>query len=96
VKAQEVSIFTMTYTIATPVDTVFNAIDDLIDMADHGNVPMTTGQMVDLAYFVLSKEHSFQQDIRAWNRLPSIEKTWPAMQHHFREAQAEILLVQSS
>ena len=90
VKAKEVSIYTMTYTIATPVDTVFNAIDDLIDLADHGNAPMTTPQMVDLAYVVLSKEHSFQQDIRAWNRLPSVDKTWPAMLHHFREAQADL------
>jgi hypothetical protein len=91
IKVKEIAICNMTHTIATCVDAVFNAIDNLVNLADHSNAPMTICQTVDLAYVVLSKEHSFHQDICAWNRRPSLEKTWPAMLAHFHEAQADLL-----
>ena len=90
VKAKEIAIYNMGYSIALPVDTVFNAIDDLTDLAEHGNSPLSNPQMIDLAYVVLSKEPILQQDLRAWNRRPAAEKTWSNMLQHFRDAQGDL------
>ena len=48
-KAKEMSILNTHYSIVLHVDTIFNSIDDLVDLADHGQAPITTAQMVDMA-----------------------------------------------
>jgi hypothetical protein len=90
VKAKEIGIYNMVYSIVLPVDTVFNAVDDLVDLADHAGSALTNQQMIDLAYVVLSKEPIFQQDIRLWNRKPPADKTWDNMLEHFRNAQTDL------
>jgi hypothetical protein len=90
VKAKEIGICNMVYSIALPVDTVFNAVDDLMDLAEHAGPALTNQQMIDLAYVVLSKEPIFQQDIRLWNRKPPTDKTWDNMLEHFRTAQTDL------
>jgi hypothetical protein len=90
VKAKEVAILNTHYSIVLPVDTVFNAIDDLVDLAEHGQSPITTAQIMDMAYMLLAKEPILQHDLRLWNRRPTVEKTWPNMLSHFREAQADL------
>ena len=90
VKAKEMAIYNTHYSIVLPVDTVFNAIDDLVDLAEHGNSPLTNQQMLDMAYVLLAKEPILQQDLRLWNRRPAIDKTWTNMLQHFRDAQADL------
>jgi hypothetical protein len=55
VKAKEMSTFNMQYDISLPVDTVFTAIDDLIDLAEHALSPMSPQQMIDLAYVIFAR-----------------------------------------
>ena len=86
VKATEMAVYSMHYSILLPVDTVFNSIDDLADLAGHANSPLTSQQMIDLAFVLLSKEPILQQDLRLWNRKPIQERTWPNMIMHFCEA----------
>ena len=74
----------MAFDISMPVDTVFNAIDDLSDLAEHAHSAWTHQQMMDLAYGIL------QQDLRAWNRMTAIHRTWANMIKHFRDAQADL------
>jgi hypothetical protein len=90
VEAQKTAITNMLYSIATPVDVIFNAIDDLVDFAAHGRAPISPEQMEDLAYVVLSKERALQTDIRAWSKLPAADKTWPQMVIYFRAAQTDL------
>ena len=90
VKGTEVDLYNMTFDISQPIDTVFNTIDDLADLAEHANSPMTSQQMIDLAYVILSKQPILQQDLRSWYRKPLIDRTWPAMLAHFRDAQSEL------
>jgi hypothetical protein len=52
VKAKEQAIFGMHYDISQPVDVVFNSIEDLADLAEHANSPMSAQQQIDLAYAI--------------------------------------------
>jgi hypothetical protein len=90
VKAKEMSTFNLHYDISLPVDTVFNAIDDLVDLAEHALSPMSTQQMLDMAYVIFARQPILQQDLRLWNRRPAAERTWANMLTHFREAQSDL------
>jgi hypothetical protein len=91
VKAKEMSTYNMHYDISQPVDTVFNTIDDLTDLAEHAHSPMTPQQMMDMAYAIFARQPILlQQDLRLWNRRPVVERTWPNMLAHFRDAQSDL------
>jgi hypothetical protein len=90
VKATEIAVYNMQYDISQPVDTVFNAIDDLSDLAEHANSPLTQQQLIDLAYVIFAKQPILQQDLRLWNRKPLVERTWANMLTHFRDAQTDL------
>jgi hypothetical protein len=84
------SIDNMAFDISMPVDTVFNAIDDLADLAEHANSALSHQQMIDLAYVIFAKHSILKQDLRDWNRMPTIHRTWTNMITHFREAQHDL------
>ncbi len=90
VTAKQQAVYSMHFDITQPVDTVFNTIEDLADLADHAVSPMTEQQQIDMAYVVFAREPILQQDIRLWNRRPVLERTWPNMITHFRDAQADL------
>jgi hypothetical protein len=90
VKAKEMEIYNMHYDISQPVDTVFNCIDDLSELADHARSPMSAQQMIDLAYVIFAKQPILQQDLRLWNRRPLAERTWANMMTHLRDAQTDL------
>jgi hypothetical protein len=90
IRTKENAIYNMAFDISQPVDTVFNAIEDLADLAEHANSTLTHQQMIDLAYVIFAKHPILQQDLRAWNRKPLIERTWANMIMHFREAQNDL------
>ena len=89
-RAKEQAIYNMPFDISMPVDTVFNAIDDLADLAEHARSAWSHQQMMDLAYMVFAKHPVLQQDLRAWNRTPTLHRTWANMALHFREAQEDL------
>ena len=90
VKAKEMEVHNMHYDISQPVDTVFNAIDDLGELADHANSPMSPQQMIDLAYVIFARQPILQQDLRIWNRRPAAIRDWPNMMIYLREAQSDL------
>jgi hypothetical protein len=92
IKAKEMELYNMHYDISQPVDTVFNSIDDLSDLADHAMSPspMTQQQMIDLAYVIFAKQPLLQPDLRLWNRRPAVERTYPNFIQHLRDAQSDL------
>jgi hypothetical protein len=50
VKATEQSVYGMHYDITQPVDVVFNTIEDLADLAEHANSPMSEQQQMSMEY----------------------------------------------
>jgi methyl-accepting chemotaxis protein len=79
----------MVYNTQHPIDTVFNAVADYVDLADLGHQPLTAAQMIAKAYILLNKTRRYKTAITEWNRKPDIEKTWPNFQTHFRRAHQE-------
>jgi hypothetical protein len=90
IRTKENAIYNMAFDISQPVDTVFNAIDDLADLAEHANSTMSPQQMMDLAYVIFAKHPILQQDLRTWNRMTVVQRTWANMITHFREAQEDL------
>jgi hypothetical protein len=64
VTAKQQELYSMPYDITLPVDTVFNAIEDLADLAEHALSPMTAQQQINMAYVIFAREPILQQDIR--------------------------------
>jgi hypothetical protein len=79
----------MVYNTQHPIDTVFNAVADYVDLADLGHQPLTAAQMIAKAYVILNKTRRYKTAITEWNRRPEAEKTWPNFKLHFRRAHQE-------
>ena len=90
VQIKEQSTVNMLYTIIQPVDVIFDAIEDLADLADQGLSPLPAQRMIDMAYLLLAKEPILRQDLLHWNRRPAVDKTWANMVTHFRDAQSDL------
>ena len=51
----------MHYDISQPVDNVFNTIDNLADLAEQAESPMTAQQQINLAYVIFARQPILQQ-----------------------------------
>jgi len=91
--AKENAIRNMVYDLSMPIDSVFDAIDDLADLADHAHSAWSPQQKMDLAHMVLAKQPALQYDLRVWNATPTINRTWTSMIHHFRSAQKSLSIL---
>jgi len=58
-------ICNMYFQMALPVDANFNAIDELMELAEYALMPMSSTQAVSLAYMVFSRNPILLQDLRA-------------------------------
>ena len=85
--AKENAIRHMEFDLTMPVDSLFDAIDDLADLAIHAHLAWSPAQMMALAETVLAKQPALQYDMRIWNDMPTINQTWTSMTMHFRTAQ---------
>ena len=83
-------LYNLPFDLSLPVNYIFNAIDDLIELADQASMPMTNDQAVNLAYMIFARQPILLQDLRAWHKKPAAEKTWPNMKVHLREAQDDL------
>ena len=90
VRATEAEVYNLHFDISQPVDIIFNAIEDLSVLAAHANSPISTQQMMDMAYVIFAKQPILQQDLRAWKRIAPAARTWATMILHFREAQNDL------
>jgi uncharacterized phage-associated protein len=85
---QEVS--EMPYDPVTPVDNIFNKIEDLLEYGDLAQCPFSQPQAIAKAYNIINKTGKFRESVKAWNRLPAVQKTWINFKTHFREAHLEL------
>ena len=80
------TVATMPYDIVEPIDTIFDAVDDLREIAELANRPYTATQMVDLGYIVVSQLPLFRSDVRRWLRKDPADQGWMDFQDHFTTA----------
>ena len=58
------------YSIDEPIDIVFPAIEDLIEISKLAGRLYFPQQIADLGYLIISKHQIFRSDIQKWARLP--------------------------
>jgi len=66
-----------------PVNIIYRKVEELQDMADTADQPLTDPQVVKYAYIILQKHPSFRDRIKEWNRQPTIQRTWTNFKIHF-------------
>ena len=87
-ESQRVSTFV--YDVRTPIDTVFNLVDDLIKLSRTANIPISEEQTISKAFVILNKTGRFATHLQAWNEKPQQDKTWLNFKSHFRAASLNV------
>jgi hypothetical protein len=88
--SKEQALCNMGYSITMPVDDVFDAIEDLEELAEHAKSPLSTEHKLDLAYTLFMKEPILHHDMCIWSRKPAADKTWANMLTHLRDAHQDL------
>jgi hypothetical protein len=78
------------YDPSLPIDTLFNSIVALAELAEAANVPYSEQQQITIAYNILNRSGRFVSDIKEWKRRPAVERTWINLKLHFRRAHDEL------
>jgi hypothetical protein len=81
---------TFAYDPITPVDEVFNKIEDLVEFGEMAQCTYTMAQSINIAYSILNRTTKFKESIKSWNRRPAPQRTWIRFKTHFREAHNEL------
>ena len=89
-KAHEMDICNMNFHMALPVDTIFDAIDNLLELAEYALMPMSQNQAICLAYVVFAKE-PFPTAGLACNCCAAEQQIWASMKIHLCKAQKGLL-----
>ena len=80
----------MSYSVSDPIDDIFNAVEDLCEIAEFADTPYSPRQQVNIGYLIVNKQPIFRSDVRKWMRKPPAEKTWLNFMTHFRQAHQEL------
>ena len=59
-------VSTTTYDVSFPPDTVYESIEDLVDMSEAAGAPLTEQQCVNLGYNIINCTSCFKYDLQAW------------------------------
>ena len=87
-QAKDNDIMWMSYNPQEPINTFFNAIEDLNELTTIANTPMSESQSINKTYILLNKTGQFKDAIREWNRLDT--RTWVLFKKHFRRSHLEL------
>ena len=79
------------YDPVTPIDIVYNKVEDLIEYGELARNPFSQLQTITKAYNIINKTGTFKDGIKAWNRITDPnQKTWITFKIHFRTAHDEL------
>lgn len=78
------------YNPSLPIDSIFNAVTALSELAEAANIPYSKQQQITIAYNILNRSGRFVTDIKEWKRKPVADRTWPNLKLHFRRAHDEL------
>ena len=73
----------MYYDPVTPVENIFNKVEDLFKYGYMAGCPYSHPQVISKAYNILNKTGKLRESIKSWNRLTPIQKMWIAFKTHF-------------
>jgi hypothetical protein len=72
-----------------PIETLFDQIENAIDIADAAAAPYSPEQVVNIAYTLVFGTGMFPEACRDWRRLPIADKTWDRFKTDFATAHQE-------
>ena len=76
----------MLYDIIEPIDTVFNAVDDVRAITELENYPYTAMQMVDMTYIDINKPPILRSGVRRCLCKNPANQTWNSFKNDFTTA----------
>ena len=86
----EKEVTEMTYDPTTPIDIVFQKIEDLMMYGDFAQCPFTAEQSILRAYNIDNSTGLYKDYIKTWSRCSRADKTWTNFKEHFRDAHLEL------
>jgi hypothetical protein len=79
------------YDPVTPIDLVYNKVEDLVKYGELARNPYSQLQTITKAYNIINTTGAFKDGIKTWNRIMNpLEKTWITSKIHFRTAHEEL------
>ena len=79
----ETKVKNMFWTLSDPPVTIFNAIEDLVELAEAANLPKSQAQIINFGLAIIRKTSDFEQALTAWYSRPHAEHTWQHFKSHF-------------
>ena len=80
-----------------PIDSVFNAVQELCDFSEQAQTPYTQAQAVNMALVIILRTGSFAESIKEWNRKTRAQRqNWINFKSHFRNAHKELHATRSA
>jgi len=78
----------------TPIENLFDQIEEAVDIASAANAPYAPKQVVNIAYNIIFHTEVFHPACRDWRKRPDAQKTWGNFKIHFTEAHIDFRSVQ--
>lgn len=85
------TVTALVYDPINPIDDVFDAVQEVIDMAQVAGAPYMVQHIVNMAYVIVNNTRQFSKWIAEWNRLPPGQSNWLNFKDFFRTAHTELL-----
>ena len=85
----------MTYNLASPIDTVFNTIQEFQDLCKLVNKAKNDNKLVDMAYIIFQNSGAFTDSLKAWNKraTANLPTTFTAMRTFFCDEHKDLAKV---
>ena len=93
---EERKVKNMTYLLTDPINNVFQAVQDLGQLADAAQNPFLDRQLLEIGLHIIRNTHNFELAQIQWNQKPIADKTWANFKIHFVEALTQLELVRGS
>ena len=74
------------YDVTTPIENLFEQIDDSVEYADNANTPFTTEQILATAYLLIFQTGQLERACEEWDAKATVDRSWVNFKTHFRTA----------
>ena len=82
----EAKVRSLFWTLSDPPVTLFNKVEDLVELADAARLPKTNAQIVNMGLHIIRKTQDLEQALTAWFARPVADRTWLNFKEHFSSA----------
>ena len=81
---------TMQYNLQTPIDTVFNQVEDLLEYGELARPPYTQIKTTNISYTDINRTRKLQDAIKTRNRMNPFRQNWINFKTHFRTSHRKL------